>query len=419
MNTKKIENLAFALGVLACVSPNVMPTMASDYTLGIFGNANMDDAINEEDVKYVQGIIDGTNEATELADANYDGRTDEEDLTQIKLILCGEEKELTLVDSAERIVTVKKPIRRIVCCWYQPTEVMRTFGENDKIVGLSDYILKSEFFEDFSDIPSVGSPNTPNYEKILEFQPDVVFITKWSTSWEDVTDKFEPLDIKVLCFDFLDPETFVDEVRKTGYILDKNDRAVELIEFYQEFMDTIEKEVEELSIENKPKVYYEYKPYYALAGGTAWHKQIVMAGGINIFANEPVPFPQVNPEAVIEQNPDIIVSLSMGDGSGGGYNTENATELEAVRDEIMNRPELQNVNAVKTGRVYAVGGEYVFQGSPRHFVAIGYLAKWFHPELFEDLDPQAIHQEYLTRFQGLDIDLNEKGVFVYPPLEEC
>jgi iron complex transport system substrate-binding protein len=29
-----------------------------------------------------------------------------------------------------------------------------------------------------------------------------------------------------------------------------------------------------------------------------------------------------------------------------------------------------------------------------------------------------IHQEYLTRFQGLDIDLDEKGVFVYPPLEE-
>jgi len=42
------------------------------------------------------------------------------------------------------------------------------------------------------------------------------------------------------------------------------------------------------------------------------------------------------------------------------------------------------------------------------------MAKWFHPDLFEDLDPKAIHQEYLTRFQGLDYDLDEHGVFVYP-----
>ncbi len=50
-------------------------------------------------------------------------------------------------------------------------------------------------------------------------------------------------------------------------------------------------------------------------------------------------------------------------------------------------------------------------------IGTAYMAKWFHPELFEDLDPEAIHQEYLTEFQGLDYDLNEHGVFVYPPLE--
>jgi iron complex transport system substrate-binding protein len=42
------------------------------------------------------------------------------------------------------------------------------------------------------------------------------------------------------------------------------------------------------------------------------------------------------------------------------------------------------------------------------------MAKWFHPDLFKDLDPQSIHQEYLTRFQGLDYDLSKQGVFVYP-----
>ena len=50
------------------------------------------------------------------------------------------------------------------------------------------------------------------------------------------------------------------------------------------------------------------------------------------------------------------------------------------------------------------------------FSALGYayLAKWLHPDLFKDFDPQAIHQEYLTRFMGIDYDLDEHGVFVYP-----
>ncbi len=45
------------------------------------------------------------------------------------------------------------------------------------------------------------------------------------------------------------------------------------------------------------------------------------------------------------------------------------------------------------------------------------MAKWLYPDLFEDLDPEAFHQEYLTEYQRLDYDLSEHGVFVYPPLD--
>jgi iron complex transport system substrate-binding protein len=32
------------------------------------------------------------------------------------------------------------------------------------------------------------------------------------------------------------------------------------------------------------------------------------------------------------------------------------------------------------------------------------------------MDPEDLHQEYLQRFLGLDYDLDEHGVFIYPPL---
>jgi iron complex transport system substrate-binding protein len=45
------------------------------------------------------------------------------------------------------------------------------------------------------------------------------------------------------------------------------------------------------------------------------------------------------------------------------------------------------------------------------------MAKLFHPDLFEDLDPEAIHQEYME-LQHFDFNVYEHGVFIYPPVED-
>lgn len=75
-------------------------------------------------------------------------------------------------------------------------------------------------------------------------------------------------------------------------------------------------------------------------------------------------------------------------------------------------PAFSGSNAVKTGRVYVLPSD--FYGAPRFIIQYAYLAKWFHPDMFSDLDPRALHQEYLTRFMRIDLDLSEHGVFVYP-----
>jgi iron complex transport system substrate-binding protein len=91
----------------------IMPAVASEYVLKIFGNANMDDTINEMDIAYVEGIISGKNKSTDLADANHDGKIDENDITKIESILSEEKTNLTLIDQANRVVTVPRPAARI------------------------------------------------------------------------------------------------------------------------------------------------------------------------------------------------------------------------------------------------------------------------------------------------------------------
>ena len=113
-----------------------------------------------------------------------------------------------------------------------------------------------------------------------------------------------------------------------------------------------------------------------------------------------------------EQNPEILVVHAPHDICGYGY--DDPSEMAAARKEIMNRIELTNSIAVKKGDVYLIDNKHFMCANTGYAISVAYLAKWFHPELFEDLDPQAIHQEYLKEFQRMDIDLDKQGVFVYP-----
>jgi len=389
-----------------------------DYVLGVYGNANEDDTIDMRDLTYVKLIFFGKKPETELADAKYDGKINPLDFIQIKLIIVGKEKELTFVDAAKRTVTVKKPIERIVTMNTEAFEMIRTLKATDKVVGVSKYIVEDEvFYPGFSDYPNVGTPWSIDYEVLLECESDVVFTySKWPKP-SALEDKLKGTDITVIRFDYNKPSTFVEDVKKLGYILAKGEEADEFIDFYNEQMGKISERVEKLSEEDKPKVYLEAdfgggKIYYTCGKGHGHHEILVRAGGKNIF-DDVMYGKEISPEDVIARNPGIIVKYKWPADSGFDKDIDDTKGLEEIRNEILGRPELKRVTAVENNDVY-VFTWHTTRGAARYFLGIGYLAKWFHPELFEDFDPRANYQEYLTRFQGLDIDLDKKGVFVYP-----
>ena len=110
--------ISFAL----CLSLTVTPVVADwdsfhradKNTLAVYGNANLDNVIDEDDIEYVQWILDGKENETKFADANYDGQIGEDDIVHIRAIITGNETELTLLDMAGRAVTVPGSIERVV-----------------------------------------------------------------------------------------------------------------------------------------------------------------------------------------------------------------------------------------------------------------------------------------------------------------
>ena len=397
------------------VSANTITTASEDdYVLGVYGNANEDDTIDMRDLTYVKLIFFGKKPETELADAKYDGKINPLDFIQIKLIIVGKEKELTLIDSADRIVTVKKPVERIIAIApLGGLETMRSLKlEKERIVGVSKQTLQDKiFYPEFSEYPNAGPGGwgeAVNVEQILSLHPDAVFL--FASYQAEGRKKLEDAGVTVVCFDYCRMESYIDEMKKTGYIIGKKEEAGDLIEFYEGLLNTIKERVGDIPEDERAKVYLElWKPYYTCGKEWGCHQDLEMAGGNNIFSDLTGPA-NVDPEEVIERNPEIIIKF---EGYGKtGYDVDDITGAKDTQDEMLSRPELAKVIAVRNKDVYVITGEII--SSAESPVGIGYLAKLFYPDLFKDLNPKAFHQEYLTRFQGLDFDLDKHGVFVYP-----
>ena len=139
-----------------------------------------------------------------------------------------------------------------------------------------------------------------------------------------------------------------------------------------------------------------------------------MAGGINIAADlTGMGSPHsltVDSEWVVAENPDSIIKIP---NRIAGYDVDDVAGIQAARDDITSRPGWDHIKAVETGNVYLLTID--LHDGPHAVVAAQYYAKWFHPEIFEEMDPQAFHQEYLDRFMGIDYDVKEDGIFVYHP----
>ncbi|MGQ9469854.1 MAG: hypothetical protein ACUVTD_08600 [Nitrososphaerales archaeon] len=119
---KRVE--AFVLVVLFCSfflisSANAaggvtQAAKGGGFILEIYGNANEDDTIDARDITYTKLIIFGKKPETGLADAKYDGSINVLDVIQVKLIILGKEAKLTLIDSANRTITIPARPKTII-----------------------------------------------------------------------------------------------------------------------------------------------------------------------------------------------------------------------------------------------------------------------------------------------------------------
>lgn len=421
--------MRYLIAIMLVLSCGMAQASAGDYILHIFGNANLDENIDDEDLAYLQRIIEGKEKETGLADANNDGKIDASDIVQVEKIINGTQTEITIVDSDNKTVTIKQPLERIVIYTHQCAEILQLLGVQDKVVGVRDtFANQPQRFPKMSRDQSIGSGGEPDVEAVLKVNPDAILAYTWYPTEESLDAKLPP-EVKVLRFDCecsgLGPDAMREKVKLLGIVLAARKKANEYLQWHDRILSQVEEKVAGISQDDRIEVYLESTPEgdrtissrTAIGTGHAAHKLVEMAGGVNIAAGNlpgyedtPMEYGEIETEWILSQNPDVIVGRAMGAGIRPYENVNNSL-LQKYSLEIKDLPGFNNISAVKDDRVYIITNDYAV--TPNYPSALLLLAKWFYPDRFADLNPEAAHQEYVN-MMGLDFDVREKGAFFYP-----
>lgn len=282
--------------------------------------------------------------------------------------------------------------------------------------GYSTYL---EAFPAAADIPFLGNltDGTLQTETVVDLAPDVMILTIGNKAAADEVKLEEMLDkvgVKLVYVDFREHilENTEPSLHLLGQLFDREERAQEIVDFW----DTETARVTDVLAKANPEkpLVFMYRAAglgdcCGTFGNDNYGKMVELAGGINL-GSEFLPgyTGTINPEQVIASNPEFIVvtgsDWSHLDSAGPNPSFVNvgpgaeaaADSSRAALAALMEQPAFTGAKAVADDHVYAIWHQ--FYASPYQFAPIQVMAKWFHPDLFADLDPEATFKAFHEKF---------------------
>ncbi|MDP2699364.1 ABC transporter substrate-binding protein [Thalassospira sp.] len=352
------------------------------------------------------------------------------------MALAGEKVMIT--DVANRQVEVELPVKNVILGEGRLIYGIAALDRDDpfaRIVGWRDDLIKFDpqtyavyhaKYPEIENIPTFGGvkEGTFDVEQAIALNPGIVIMnleSRGATEDAGLDAKLASVGIPLVYIDFREAAMHNTEpsLKILGQLYGKPELAQELIDFRSEQIEAITSVIARENPE-KPVVFVERAAGYSdeccmSFGNENFGMMVEMAGGINMAASIiPGTFGTVNPEQVVASDPDQIIatganweaSVPGGAWVGLGPNADRAIARQKLA-ALMDRPAFTGVKAVEDKQVHAVWHQ--FYNSPYQFVVIQQMAKWLHPDLFPDLDPQAAFRELHERFLPIEYDA---GYFV-------
>ena len=239
------------------------------------------------------------------------------------------------------------PPARIVCLTEETVETLYLLGEQDRIVGISGYVVRPP--QARREKPRVSAFTSANINKILALKPDLVLT--FSDLQADIAADLIRRGLEVYAFK-RSIAGILDTIRTVGALVAASERAEQLVGKLE--MGLAETRERASSLPRRPRVLFEEWDD-PLISGIGWVSELVeIAGGMDIFADRAIQAAAkdrvVTVDEVLAQEPDLII----GSWCGKKFRPER----------VMARPGFDRTPAVQHQDLYEIKSSVILQPGP-------------------------------------------------------
>jgi iron complex transport system substrate-binding protein len=268
-------------------------------------------------------------------------------------------------DALGRRILLERPPERIIALAPSLTEILYFLGLGNKVVGVTQF---SSYPPDAAFKPRVGSYVNLNLERIIDLSPDLIVATQDGNERRDV-ELLERAGITVYVVNPRNVGDLIETIQDVGSLCGVPQGATAQSRKLAKRVDRIVQKTTSLP---KPLVFVQIqlKPIMTVNRETFHHDLIRLAGGRNMTGDEPVTYPRISLEEVIQRKPEVILISSM----------ERQGRFERARREWL---QWTSIPAVQTGRVHLIDSDLIDRPSPRLIEGLETMATFIHPEVFE------------------------------------
>ncbi len=268
-----------------------------------------------------------------------------------------------LTDQVGRKVMLPDAPARVVSLAPSITEIIFALGKGDLLKGATMY---SNYPEEASALPKVGSYVRLDLEKIIALKPDLCIAVKDGNP-KKAADRLEALGIPVYAVNPVDLASVMNALGELGDVLGAEQRAGELVGEMNRRISAVEKAVQKSP--DRPRVFFQIgvTPIVSVGTGTFLNDLIERAGGTNVCAGHTA-YPRFSREKVLALSPEVMIITTM----------SRSEQFERVKAAWESWPSLP---AARNGRIHLVDSNIFDRPTPRMLDALELLLTLFHPEL--------------------------------------
>ena len=171
------------------------------------------------------------------------------------------------------------PPSRIVCLTEETVETLYLLGKQDRIVGISGYVVRPP--QARREKPRVSAFTSANIDKILALRPDLVLT--FSDLQADIAADLIRRGLAVHAFNQRSVAGILDMIRTVGAMVGASERAFQLVSALETSLADARSRAEQLP--KRPRVFFEEwdDPLISAIG---WVSELIeIAGGVDIFAD--------------------------------------------------------------------------------------------------------------------------------------